>query len=286
VVVLFHVQPSGNSWRFLLAVLLGWSIVVDRTPGAEPKAVVPAQKIVFFGGVKTHPPGAHEHLEGAKFLKRCIDAAPNVTRIDTNIYLDCWPQDTAELDAAATIVLVWEGWDQHLISSRHQDRVRTLQRLMHRGVGLVCLHAATAVEDDVESYFLEWIGGNKKPNYSQHWMAQGLKFALATPAHPICRGVRPMQFAEEEFYSRIFFRPDDPRVTPVLTAMLPPEQPAPEVVAWTCQRADGGRGFACTGPHYHASFANDDLRRLVLNAILWTAKIEVPQGGVHSTALP
>ncbi len=51
-------------------------------------------------------------------------------------------------------------------------------------------------------------------------------------------------------------------------------------------RADGGRGFACTGPHFHASFGNDDLRRLVLNAILWTANIEVPQGGVQSTVLP
>ena len=34
--------------------------------------------------------------------------------------------------------------------------------------------------------------------------------------------------------------------------------------------------FACTGPHYHASFRNDDFRRLALNAILWTAKIHVP----------
>jgi hypothetical protein len=64
--------------------------------------------------------------------------------------------------------------------------------------------------------------------------------------------------------------------------MLPPEAPEKQVVGWVCQRADGGRAFGCTGPHYHANFRNDDLRRLVLNAILWTAKIEVPQGGVQS----
>ena len=95
-----------------------------------------------------------------------------------------------------------------------------------------------------------------------------------------------MQFTEEEFYSQIFFRLGDPRVTPILTAMLPPAQPSSEIVAWTCERADGGRGFACTGPHFHASFANNDFRRLVLNAILWTAKIDVPLGGVQTTVPP
>ncbi len=63
-------------------------------------------------------------------------------------------------------------------------------------------------------------------------------------------------------------------------------QPAPQIVGWTCQRAEGGRSFACTGPHFHSSFQNEDLRRLVLNAILWTAKIEVPQGGVQSNVSP
>jgi hypothetical protein len=269
-----------------LVTLLGSSALLGGAPGAAPRTNSPAKKIVFFGGVKTHPPGAHEHLEGAKFLKRCIDTAANVPRIETSIYLDSWPRDPAELDAAATIVLLWEGWDRHLVSSRYPGRVRKLDQLMLHGVGLVCLHAATAVEDDVEKYFLNWLGGNKKPKYSEHWMAQRLEVALATPAHPICRGVRPMRFPAEEFYSRIFFRPGDPRVTPILTAMLPPAQPAPQIVGWTCERADGGRGFACTGPHFHASFGNDDFRRLVLNAILWTAKIEVPRGGVQSTVLP
>jgi type 1 glutamine amidotransferase len=269
-----------------LAALLGASALAGGTRGGEPKASAPAKRIVFFGGVKTHPPGAHEHLEAAKFLQRSIDTAANIPPVETSIYLDSWPQNPAELDSAATIVLTWEGWDRHLVSSRNPDKVRKLDQLMRQGVGLVCLHAATAVEDDVEKYFLDWLGGNKKPQYSEHWMARSLDVALAAPEHPICRGVRPMSFPAEEFYSRIFFRPHDPRVTPILTALLPPAQPAPQIVGWTCQRADGGRGFACTGPHFHASFGNEDFRRLVLNAILRTAKIEVPQGGVQSPALP
>ena len=49
----------------------------------------------------------------------------------------------------------------------------------------------------------------------------------------------------------------------------------------TC-RPDGGRGFGFTGAHFHNNWANDDFRKLVLNAILWVAKADVPKGGVKS----
>ena len=40
---------------------------------------------------------------------------------------------------------------------------------------------------------------------------------------------------------------------------------------WVYERPDGGRGFGFTGGHFHANWANDDQRKLVLNAILWLA---------------
>jgi type 1 glutamine amidotransferase len=250
---------------------------------AESRPDQATKLIVFFGGVKTHAAGAHEHLKGVQLLKNCVETAANVPRVNAQIYLDAWPKDPAELDGAATIVLMWEGWGSHLVSRRNAQKVQKLDQLMKRGVGLVCFHAATAVEDDVEGYLLDWVGGNKKLGYSLHPMARNISLALPAPQHPLCRGVRPMKFPEEEFYCKILFRAGDKRITPILTAMLPPERPEKQVVAWACARADGGRAFACTGPHYHASFQNDDFRRLALNAILWTAKIEVPEGGVRST---
>jgi type 1 glutamine amidotransferase len=242
--------------------------------------------IVFFGGCKTHGPGAHEHLRGAQLLKQCLDTAPGLPRLRTRIYLDAWPEDPGELDDAATIVLTWEGWGSHLVNARQPQRVQKLDQLLKRGVGWVCFHAATAVEKNVESFYLDWVGGNKSPEYSLHPMARGIDVALADPQHAICRGVGPMRFAEEEFYCKILFRSGDQRVRPILTAMLPPERPEKQIIGWAVERADGGRAFACTGPHYHASFRNEDLRRLALNAILWTAKIEVPRGGVQSTVSP
>ena len=270
----------------LFAATVAGTMLVCGADSGPPGASQPPATIVFFGGCKTHAPGAHEHLRGAQLLKQCLDTASNITRPKTRIYLDTWPQDPAELDDAATIVLTWEGWNLHLVNARQPDRAQKLDQLMKRGVGLICFHAATAVEKNVEHYYLDWVGGNKSPDYSLHPLARGIDVALADREHALCRGVRPMKFAEEEFYCKILFRPGDQRVKPILTAMLPPERPEKQVIGWAVERANGGRAFACTGPHYHANFQNEDLRRLALNAILWTAKMEVPVGGVQSTVTP
>ena len=54
-----------------------------------------------------------------------------------------------------------------------------------------------------------------------------------------------------------------------------------EVLAWAVERPDGGRGFGFTGAHTHKNWGNPNFRTLVLNAILWTAKLDVPSGGVQ-----
>ncbi len=56
-----------------------------------------------------------------------------------------------------------------------------------------------------------------------------------------------------------------------------------EHVAWARVRPDGGRGFGFTGCHYHWNWANRNFRTVVLNAIAWIAKIDVPPAGVPST---
>jgi len=56
----------------------------------------------------------------------------------------------------------------------------------------------------------------------------------------------------------------------------------PEHVAWAYERPDGGRGFGFTGGHWHWSWAHNDFRKLVLNALVWITGAEVPPGGVQS----
>jgi hypothetical protein len=60
----------------------------------------------------------------------------------------------------------------------------------------------------------------------------------------------------------------------------------PQHMAWASERADGGRGFGWTGAHFHKNWGNDNFRKLVLNAILWTAKADVPVEGVQSEVAP
>src|SRR6185369_13301409 len=110
----------------------------------------------------------------------------------------------------------------------------------------------------------------------------------------------------DEWYFHMRFREGMQGVAPILSA-VPPEQTMrrgdgphegnPAVresvkngelqhVAWACERSNGGRGFGFTGGHFHKNWGNDDFRNLVLNAILWTAKTEVPAAGVQSQVRP
>jgi hypothetical protein len=50
-------------------------------------------------------------------------------------------------------------------------------------------------------------------------------------------------------------------------------------MGWAYERANGGRAFGFTGGHFHRSWADENFRRVVVNAILWTAKADVPEGG-------
>jgi type 1 glutamine amidotransferase len=110
---------------------------------------------------------------------------------------------------------------------------------------------------------------------------------LATPNHPISRGVRPFKM-KEEFYYNIRFNPNDKAITPLLTVhALNGREDNGKTVAWARQREkNDGRGFATTCGHFYDNWKTDDFRKLVLNGIAWTAHVEVPQKGVESKYYP
>ena len=74
--------------------------------------------------------------------------------------------------------------------------------------------------------------------------------------------------------------PDVPQDLFTSLTMLPPDEPKKEIVAWAVQREDGGRGAGLVIPHFFRSWRIEDLRRLVLNSICWSAKLDIPAGGV------
>ncbi len=257
------------------------------------------KKIVFIAGLPSHGPGAHEHRAGCLLLKACLDQLPGVTLI---VHSNGWPADLRAFDDAAAVVVYSDGGSAHPLLQG--DRLKTFGALMDKGVGLVCLHYA--VEPTIEKgepEFLDWLGGAFEINWSvnPNWTAD----FKSLPEHPVTRGVQPFALADE-WYFHMRFRDGMKGVTPILTAVPGesttkrndgPHEGNPAVrelvargeaqaVAWATERAGGGRGFGFTGGHFHRNWGDDNFRKLALNAILWTAKVEVPQGGVLSVVTP
>jgi type 1 glutamine amidotransferase len=50
---------------------------------------------------------------------------------------------------------------------------------------------------------------------------------------------------------------------------------------WVYERPGGGRSFGFTGGHTHANWGDPNQRKIMLNALLWIAKVDIPKEGVR-----
>ena len=262
---------------------------------ALPASALTAEtaKIVLVAGRPSHAPGDHEFNAGCKLLAKCLAEVPGV---DPVVVAGGWPKDEAVFDGARTIVFFMDGGKAHPIVQK--DHLEKIQKLTDKGVGLVCLHYAVEVPNGTPGdKFIDWIGGYYETGFSTnpHWTADITKFS----EHPTTRGVKPFSI-RDEWYFNIRFRPEMKGVTPILAAKpddktrqgvsASPRGPyqhivdakgREEVLAWAVERPDGGRGFGFTGAHAHKNWGDPNFRKLVLNAILWSAKLEVPADGME-----
>ncbi|MCU0786171.1 MAG: ThuA domain-containing protein [Verrucomicrobia bacterium] len=254
------------------------------------------KQVVFIAGRPSHGPGEHEHRAGCLLLKSCLDKVPGIR---AEVYTNGWPDNPdAALAGADAVVIYSDGGGGHpFLQSGH---LKTIGTLMDKGAGLAALHyACEPTKENGQKEFLDWIGGAFEINWSVNprWDADFKAF----PKHPITRGVSPFQL-RDEWYFYMRFRDGMQGVTPILSAVAPEStmsrkdgphegNPAvresvkrgePQHVAWVAERANGGRGFGFTGGHFHKNWGDDQFRKVVLNAILWVAKVEVPKGGVKS----
>ena len=277
--------------KHLLTALLAFSLLGSAF-SADKKS------IVMIAGKPSHGPAQHEHNAGIQLLKKCLEQGV-ADQVDIKFHLNGeWPSQE-ELSAADTVVIYSDGGGGH--PALQGDHLAQLDKEMKRGCGFLTLHYA--VEPTIEKggkEFIDWMGGCFEINWSvnPHWDANFKEL----PAHPISTGVKPFA-TNDEWYFFMRFRPNMQGVTPILSDVAPDStmsrpdgahsgNPAvresvknheKQHVAWACERTDGGRGFGFTGGHYHQGWANNDQRKLVLNAILWTAKAKIPADGVAST---
>ena len=251
-------------------------------------------KVVFISGKPSHGRLAHEHRAGNMILAKGLnESGLPIEAIVVPHY--GYPKDESILNVADTIVIFCTGHGGHVLNSK----LNQFDALMKKGIGVVMVHWATeAVKGDPGNKFLEWMGGFCDLNWSvnPHWTPN-----FKAQKHPIWNGVKPFSVNDEWYYHMRFVK-DLKGVTPILTDVpLPKTLKRPDGarsgnptvrkavangesqhVAWAYERPGGGRGFGFTGGHVHMNWQHDDNRKLMLNAILWTANVEIPKDGVLS----
>lgn len=263
------------------------------------------RKLVLIAGRPSHGPGEHEHRAGCLLFQKCLAGTRG---LKTVVYENGWPtkqvdgqavDDNTVLEDADAIVMYSDGEGKHL--ALVGDHMEFIGKLIKRGMGFGCIHYAVEPSNEKgEPQFLDWIGGAYEQNWSVNpvWQAEFKQL----PTHAVTQGVKPFT-TKDEWYFHLRFRPDMAGITPILTAIPPASttsrpdgahsgNPAmraavargePQHVMWLTERVDGGRGFGFSGGHYHLNWKNDDQRKLMLNTLLWVAKVPVPEGGVIST---
>ncbi len=252
----------------------------------EPPADFKGKKIVIVAGSKSHGPGDHEFFAGCALL--CNQLKQN--GVWPIMARDGWPKNEKIFDGASALVFYMDGRAGHPVVKN--DRLKLLQGYMDKGTGWVNMHYAVDYNPKDGETVVNWMGGFYDPrtSFNPHWDAN----IRSLPKHPIANGVKPFTIRDEWYYNMHWVGDvtdvkEAKGVTPILLA-LPPDNTRGtadakkylgriETLAWAYDRKDGGRGFGFTGGHNHKNWGNEDFRRTVVNAILWSAKADVPEAG-------
>jgi type 1 glutamine amidotransferase len=249
----------------------------------------------------------HEFNAGVQLLSKCL--AQGAPQLKVDYVLNGWPQDESVFAGADAVVFYMDGGAKHEAVQDGGQRLAKIDEWTKRGVGIGCMHyGVEVVADQAGAQFKRWIGGHYENMYSCNplWEPNFTSF----PVHPITRGVQPFQIKDEWYFNMRFTdgftadgaaEKDGTKFVPILVAKptdetrdgpyVAPKGPYPHIQAakgrseammWAVERPDGGRGFGFTGGHYHDNWANDNFRKVVLNALVWVAKGEVPANGIES----
>lgn len=265
----------------------------DATPSAK---IAPAdlkivsaesKKVIFLAGRPSHQSGDHEFRAGSLLLAKRLNEQIAL-KINAEV-ITGWPQDESVLDGASAIVIYC---DSDSIHRKHYPKLRALN---DAGTGLFFMHYGVHPADSKNGrdHYLPTVGGFFANDYSVNpqWAA---KLEVASD-HPVRRGVeKPFEVFDEFYYHLQFADGAEPLVTAVPTnknlirTNLWNENgenglDKSQTLMWGFTNKDGTRGGGFTGGHYHRNWADDRYRKVVLNAIVWTAGLEVPPKGVKSS---
>ncbi|MGD7652237.1 MAG: ankyrin repeat domain-containing protein [Verrucomicrobiales bacterium] len=266
-----------------------------KTPAALVTAAIllatpafAAKSILLIAGPASHRPGEHEHPAGCALLADHLQSSGLPVTVEVS---HGWPADPAKVAGADSILIYGDGLQFHPA----KDHLPALEQHYQAGKGLGILHwALEPANPEMGEFFTRAIGGKFEVNHSVNpvWDMKDPVFSK----HQCSNGVTPFDITEE-FYYHIRLRQD---VTSVFRALPPASSlgkdgprsgnpsvrkalanQQPQTLAWIVENPNGSRGFGFTGGHFHANWASEPFRKIVLNAIVWTAGINVPADGVQ-----
>jgi type 1 glutamine amidotransferase len=256
-----------------LAFIICWLVVFVQP--ALTFADDKPQRILLIGQAPDgHPPGTHEYRAAVSLFLKMLAPMDRLQTIAVSADGD-WPEGPELLDGAdAVVVFVSEGAKWLQTDAR---RLAAFQALSKRGGGLICLHWAMGTRD--AKFIPAWVElfGGCHGGPDRRYQVVDVKTQLATPNHPILRGVRPVD-VHEEFYFKLKWALPAEQITPLIQVRIAGEN---HTVGWAWKRPDGGRSFGFSGLHFHENWQMKSYQRMLTQSVYWVLKREIPKAGVR-----
>jgi type 1 glutamine amidotransferase len=224
-------------------------------PGAD------SRKIVFLWSKGKNPNEA-----SAKLLAGCLKNAINAPEIKVEVH-ENWPADASTLNDAAAIVSCSEIFDEKTGRRRPNmtpEQRKQMRDLASKGLGLVAIF---------------------RPSQLTAEAPKMLDGSRASPDHPISRGWKKFALAEDKSIYHSLKNLEGTQAIPILTIPLTSDGKGKAAIACAVEHKNGPRSFAFGVGRATKMWENENCRRMMLNGILWAAKIQVPFDGVQ-TKLP
>jgi type 1 glutamine amidotransferase len=191
--------------------------------------------------------------------------------------------ELAGLDALAEADLMIVSMRRQFLPEKELDKIKAYCKTGKPVVGIrTASHAFASRDGKIPAGHAEWKGFDPEifgGNYAGHhenksdavrtvvWASE------AGRSHPILTGVRRDEFGSASWLYKVL--PLEPRTEPLMIGRAGEEKGFQPVV-WTHFSEHGNRVFYTSLGHPD-DFANPDFRRLLINGILWSLGMEIPE---------
>jgi type 1 glutamine amidotransferase len=250
--------------RTPLFALTVWLLASASLVAADRKA-----RILLIGKDLDHARATHTYMSDCELLAKCLRQTKGVETVVSN----GWPKDPALVKDVTAIVLHTRLGGTVLFRGPQR---RQVEQMLKEGVGITAIHWGTGAETPEGGPWLQTMGAwfNAEADGFSRYLVQMSKLRQTDPKHPVCRGWSDYNLREEYYFNLCFL----PEARPVMETVI---EGKAYPIGWVYQRrnAKGGRSFGFVGGHFHENFGTRPFRQAVVNGILWTAHIDIPEKG-------